>query len=431
MNRRRARTHWLAGLGVSAIVVVGALALGSATPGTNTAGRAAAQVGTNSHQIARALSKTALAAEITRMYKSSAAAYKSPAAMRALEDAPGMPTCAAPQIPSPTYPPGHSYGIPFLAAITNGELLAGYDEWTANNNVWTVGKHTYHLYPWQSKIFDITGWVTGLLELPSLSAQIPPQDVVFCDQGGSNCLSAAPPAGQCIQLSTQFAPDPGVKTPPDPITNIPGGGSPCTQNPDKTPRCPCSKTPACLPFVLSLTPQGPTTLTVTGVAPDGALELSVTTSAVTTANLLVSTCQNLATTVTLSTQVPTSLPPTAPVTPNPPNTDYRGDQTTPTDLTGPLSSGSTTMVGNDFAIPAFIPGQPTSACSGTVTDLLNTYAGGWGLGFGGGNGQGEGLYYQDGGTSPTVAYPGWAQFSVTTTVVSLDLPTGPPPNFDF
>jgi hypothetical protein len=369
-----------------------------------------------------------LAAEITRLYKTPAAASKTEAQLRSLEDAPGMPTCAAPAIPAPTYPPGKSYGVPFLAAITNGELLAGYDEWTANNNTYSTKKHTYHLVPpgwvWQSKIYNITGWVTGLLTLPTLSANVPPQDVVFCDDGGANCLTATPPVGECIAIQSQFGPDPGVPKPPSPTINTPSGGKPCSQ------------TPGCLPFIITLAPHDNTTLTVTGVAPNGSLELSVKTSAVTTASLLAFTCTNDATTIQLSTQVPSSLPATAPPPPNPdnadgdPNTDYRGLQFTPTDLTGPLSKASTTMVGNDFSIPAFITGS-TPACSSTLTDLLNTYAGGWGLAFGGGNGEGEGLYYQDGGTAADVVNPGWGQFTVTTTVVTLDLPTGPPSNFNF
>ncbi len=69
-------------------------------------------------------------------------------------------------MPAATYPPGAAYGVPFLAAITNGQVLAGYDEWTANNLVWTADNKTFDLYPWQSKIYDITGWVTGLAPAP-------------------------------------------------------------------------------------------------------------------------------------------------------------------------------------------------------------------------------------------------------------------------
>jgi hypothetical protein len=57
---------------------------------------------------------------------------------------------------------------------------------------------------------------------------------------------------------------------------------------------------------------------------------------------------------------------------------------------------------------------------------LNTYAGGWGRTYAD---QGEGLYYQNGGKGLIVAEPGWAQFTATTTVVTLGLPVGPPANF--
>ena len=47
-----------------------------------------------------------------------------------------LPACPPPAVPAATYPPGHSYGVPFLAAITGGEILAGYSEWEANNTWW-------------------------------------------------------------------------------------------------------------------------------------------------------------------------------------------------------------------------------------------------------------------------------------------------------
>ena len=117
-----------------------------------------------------------------------------------------------PPIPAATNPPGASYGVPFLAAVTNGQVLAGYDEWTANHLVWTAGNETFNLYPWQSKIYDITGWVTGLLQLPSLTAQIAPQDVVFCDnQGGASCLSATGRQGSASRSRPSTDPSPASR----------------------------------------------------------------------------------------------------------------------------------------------------------------------------------------------------------------------------
>ena len=116
--------------------------------------------------------------------------------------------------------PAQSYGVPFLAAVTDGEVHAGYSEWIADNNVYKVGSKTFHLYPWANRIFDITGWVTGLLQLPSLSATIPAKDVVFCDKGGKGCVAdTTQPAGECINFVTQYGPSPASKTPPPPITD--------------------------------------------------------------------------------------------------------------------------------------------------------------------------------------------------------------------
>jgi hypothetical protein len=345
--------------------------------------------------------------------------------LTALTDAPGMPACAPPPIPQSTFPPGSGYGVPFLAAITNGQVLAGYDEWTANNLVWKTDKMTFDLYPWQSKIFDITGWVTGLLQLPSLTAEIPPQDVVFCDnQGGASCLSADWPAGECIQIQAQYGPSPASKIPPPALGSYHPEGTACS---DYT-----TPTFECFPYVVSLAPSGTTTLTVTGVEPDGALDLSVSTAAVTTVSEVppppsttTYTCQAAPTSVTLSTQA-TPLPATAPGPPVPPNTDDRPLQTLPEPVTGPLSSSISTVASNDFSIPAFVPSAGGSPCSVFLATSLNTYAGGWNSIF---KDQGTGMYYVDGGTNPIAAEPGWGQFTATTTVVSLGLPVGPPPGF--
>ena len=344
----------------------------------------------------------------------------------AAED-PGMPSCDPPPMPAATYPPGAAYGVPFLAAITNGQVLAGYDEWTANNLVWTVGNTTFDLYPWQSKIYDITGWVTGLLQLPSLTAEIAPQDVVFCDQGGASCLNADWPAGECVQIEAQYGPSPASPTPPPALGSSHPEGTSCSDY--STP------TFECFPYVVSLTPSGTTSLTVSGVEPDGALDATVTTGAVTTVSEVppppstsTFTCQALPTSVTLSTTAG-GLPATAPPPPTPPETDYRSLQTPPVPITGPLVGSTSTVASNDFSVPAFFPNATgTTPCTPFLADSLNTYAGGWDALF---KDQDLGLYYINGGTNPTVAEPGWAQFSATTTVVSVGLPTGPPSGFSF
>jgi hypothetical protein len=171
---------------------------------------------------------------------------------------------------------------------------------------------------------------------------------------------------------------------------------------------------------------------VSGVESNGALDLQVATSAVTTVseippppNTSTYTCQTAPASVTLATQ-PGPLPSTAPEPPTPPNTDDRGLQTALQPVTGPLATASSTVGSNDFAIPAFFPSVSGTPCSLFLADSLNTYAGGWNDIF---KDQGEGMYYVNGGTNPIAAQPGWAQFTATTTVVSLGLPEGPPPGF--
>jgi hypothetical protein len=367
--------------------------------------------GTNSQETQTHLSKAALSADVVDLFSTARTVAKAPADVTTSA---GMPKCAAPAIPAATNPPGHTYGVPFLAAITDGELLTGYDEWTANNYDYVAKGKTYHLYPWQSSVDDITGWVTGLLQLPNLSATIQPSGIVFCDGGGSTaCSSANPPAGECIRVSLGGQPNVG-QPPIPPLTNMPAPGKTCAQ------------TTACLPYYVTLQPSGPSTLTVTGVASNGSLELSVSAEATTTVSLTegktTQTCTNGASTINVST-VPTSLPATAPPAPNAGNPDFRGLQLKPSPLEGPLASASSTLTGNDFKVGAFAF-PPTTACpSPGISDSLNSPLGGWDT-------SGNPIYYA-GAAQPIASNPGWAQFQVTTTVVKLELPVGPPANFNF
>jgi hypothetical protein len=424
--------RWLTVLGVTVTVAAGSLVLGSATSprGVTSVGGPRGGTADRAALAARPLDRATATAELADLRE----AGSTPARTKLAElmDAPGAPTCAPPPIPAATYPPGNSYGIPFLATITGGQVLAGYDEWTANHLTWVVDvdgtETTYNLYPWQSKIYDITGWVTGLIQLPSLTADITPQDIEFCDnQGNADCLSADWPAGQCIHILAQYGPSPASPTPPPALGNDHPEGTSCYGY--STP------TFSCFPFVVSLTPSGDTSLTVTGVEPDGALDLSVSTAAVTTVSEVppppsttIFTCSDDPTSVTLSTVAPSGLPATAPVAPDPPNTDDRVPQTVPEPDTGPLATSTSTVVSNDFQIPAFFPSPGGTPCSPTVAETLNTYAGGWNGDF---RDQDKGLYYVDGGHNPIAAEPGWAQFSATTTLVTLSLPQGPPAGFSF
>jgi hypothetical protein len=425
--KRSTRSHWMTVLGVTVFVATAALAIGNLTTSGNALQPRGAVHGKAIAGQNLSAKRSTIATELAELSDSRAANDE---ALKNFADAPGMPTCKRPTIPAPTYPPGNSYGVPFLAAITNGQVLSGYGEWTADNTVYKVtvgGKtKTYHLYPWEAKIFDITGWVTGLLQLPSLNAVIPPQDVVFCDQGGDQCLSASQPAGQCIQILTQYGPSPSSPTPPPAIGNSHPKGKACEGY--------STKTFECIAYVVTLTPSGNSDLTVTGVEADGALNLQVQTAAVTTVSLVVPpptpafTCHDDPAKVTLTTVAPSSLPSTAPIVPTPPNPDDRYLQTPTAPLTGPLATASSEVGSNSFAIPAFFPNPSQKPCNAFVAESLNTYAGGFDQNFAD---QGEGRYYILGGNGPDAADPGWAQFSATTSVVTLGLNVGPPSNFSF
>ncbi len=421
--------RWLTALGMVGVVAVAALVSGSTTTPRVVAPVAhpsRAATSASSRTSVEPLVRSTVKAELTALARVNGFSSDPSKVLTALTNAAGMPACAPPPVPAPTYPPGQSYGIPFLAAVTGGQVLAGYDEWTANHLTWKVQGTTYNLYPWQSKIYDITGWVTGLLELPSLTAQIPPQDVVFCDNGGADCLAADWPAGECVHILAQYGPSPASPTPPAGLGNDHPEGTACSGY--STP------TFNCFPYVVSLTPSGDTSLSVSGVESDGALDLQVTTSAVTTVTEVppppspTFTCQDNPTVVTLSTVPPSGLPASAPVPPNPPNTDDRSLQTAPQPLTGPLSASTSTVASNNFAIPAFFPSTGGSPCSLFLATSLNTYAGGWNSIF---RDQDQGLYYVNGGNNSAAAEQGWAQFTATTTVVTFGLPVGPPAGFNF
>lgn len=410
MVKGKGRSKLWRPLGVAIAAAIGALAV---TGGGGAGGGAGSRSATDSRTQAPSHlvpgRQAPLVAELT-------AVHRAQASIRRLENAPGMPTCPPPSIPAATYPPGNTYGVPFLAAVTNAEILTGYDEWTANHPIWTVGSTTYHLYPWQAKIYDISGWVTGLLQLPNLSADISSQDVVFCDQGGQRCVSAHPPAGGCIHVNLSGAPVPGQPPPPT-ITNDPPPGQKCYQAPN-----------FCLPYVITLTPVGTSTLTVTGVQPDGALMLSVTTRAVTALNITIphvsESCQDAPTTITLSTQEPASLPPGAPIKPNRGDPDLRGLQTPPVPLTGPLASASSIVASNDFFVPAF----SQTACP-LLAAVFDGPLGGWNKLSPQQPASVNNNYFDKTPPPADAGTPGWVQFSATTTVSSLGIPVGPPAGF--
>jgi hypothetical protein len=393
---KRAAVLAAAGLALTAAVVAG-LPAATHAPATPVAGRSTA-----------AKSAT-LAADLAVVQRAEASA-------RALASAPGMPACAPPALPSPTFPPAAGYGIPFLAAITGGQILTGYDEYSANHHTWVVGSKTYHLYPWQAKIYDITGWVSGLLELPSLGATITPSDIVFCDTGGVACESASPPAGECIRISLHAAPVPG-SAPSPPTTNVPAPGKACYQ-----------QTPECIPYDVVLNPVGNSQLSVTGVEANGSLDLTITTSAVTTLGIttpnISQTCSDGATALTLTSQLPSSLPTGSPVPPDAGNPDLRSLRTTPSPLSGPLGTATTTLATNDFSVPAF----STSACP-LLAAVFDAPLGGWNALPSKDSANQNNNYFDKSPLPADAGLPGWVQFSATTTISDLGLPAGPPAGF--
>ncbi|MFZ0665501.1 MAG: hypothetical protein WAM97_07075 [Acidimicrobiales bacterium] len=341
--------------------------------------------------------------------------YQTGAALKKFENSPGMPACAAPTPPAATYPPNGPYGIPFVAAITNGELLTSYSEWVADHHIYNVGGTNYTLYPWDVKIYDITGWVTGLLELPSLNATIPPQNVVFCDTGGAACISSDYPQGECIHI-TQLFPGPGDQG--SEITNLHPEGTACSGYSGGDPGYPYP----CLGYEITLTPSGKTTLTVSGVESNGSLDLSVQTAAFANVVLSTQSCSQVRPTkLNLSTIAPTSLPPGAPIAPTAGNPDDRLLQVPLASLSGPLASASSTLGTDDFQIPAWgVP--PTASCPDPgIQESLNEPAGGYDT-------HDNPLYVDQ---SAIAGQYGWSQFFATTTVATLGFQIGPPPNFSF
>lgn len=337
-------------------------------------------------------------------------------ALQKFENEPGMPTCAAPTPPAATYPPNGTYGIPFVAAITNGQILTSYSEWVADHHVYNVGGTNYTLDPWDVRIWNITGWVTGLLTLPQLSASVPASGVTFCDTNNQNCPTATYTASQCINLSQLF---PGPGTQGSELTNTHPEGTPCMGYSGGSAGFPYP----CVPYIITLTPATTDTkLTVTGVESNGSLDLSVSTGAFATISLNGQTCdQTSPTSLTLSTITPTSLPAGAPIAPTAGNPDERSMQTTLSPLTGPLSSATATLGTNNFQIPAWgVP--PTASCPDPgIEDTLNGPAGGY-------NVHDDQIYVDQ---APIASQYGWSQFSVTTTVATLGLQVGPPSNFNF
>ena len=288
--------------------------------------------------------------------------------------------CKPPPLPAPTYPghpSGAGYGVPFVARLIDGQMVGGYDE------QWAAG----HFDPWKARIFNITGWVAGRLQVPSLTGQIEASGIVFCTQ--TTPVYAIFKQGTSRPVHPFITNEPGV---PDSIY---------------------------LPVVASITPVGSAELSVTGVQPNGSLDVSGSAAGAIT---LVDhtgtnqTCTQFApTTLNISTEVtpePKSGPPGVGLIP----------AFTPKPVVGPLRRAAGTVAGNDFAVTAF--DQTKGHC--LLATLLNAELAGT-------NSQGV-LQYPNPCLPhcPVVAAPpGWTQFMAKVRITQLGLPVGVPPGFSF
>jgi hypothetical protein len=358
--------------------------------------------------------------------------------------APNTKLCPEPSPPAATWPghpnAGSGYGIPFVAEVTNVRLLTGYDAYVAANPGQNQNSaDSDYNNPWTVLVYNITGWVAGLLELPSLQAVIQPGQVVFCPPtfgpGANQCPSPVASTGCAWEVLWS---EPGSWT----KSSFAGD---CTKAGTTRP----GVVGACLPYIVTLAPD-PTTppkLTVLGLNPQGQLNVAASEPALETlyapASSEVCNASN-PTTVSLSTEPPaTPVPPGGP--PAPPSGSFQGapipdlrvEQSPPAPITGPLRHIGATLSSNDFSVEAFLPADqdPHQNPTCNLWFLLDGEISGYNL-------QGTFNYDYNCGPfsphprhplpcNPVAAPPGWAQATGQTSVVYLGLPSQPPPGFSY
>lgn len=358
--------------------------------------------------------------------------------------APNPALCPEPAPPAATWPghpdPNSGYGIPFVAAVTNVRILAGYDAYVAANpSTNQTSTDSDYNNPWTVLVYNITGWVAGLLELPSLQAVIQPSQVVFCPPtygpGANQCPSRSASTGCAWEV----------------LWSEPGSWTKSSFSGDCTKAGTTLKgvVGACLPYIVTLAPDPtiPPKLTVLGLTPQGQLNVSASESASETlfapASSEVCNGSN-PTTVSLSTEPPTTPVPTG-GPPAPPTGSFQGvpipdlrvEQSPPAPITGPLRSISSTLSSNDFPVASFLPVDldPHQNPTCNLWFLLDGELSGY-------NVQDTFNYdYHCGPFSPdpthplpcnpVAAPPGWAQATGQASVVYLGLPSQPPPGFSF
>ena len=179
---------------------------------------------------------------------------------------------------------------------------------------------------------------------------------------------------------------------------------------------------------MTLTPSGDSSLTVTGVEPNGELQLSVTTSAVTTVRLATVqpplSCQNAATKIVLSTEVTSFRPPGHRSPPRPVIQTCEGFRPRRNCYTALWHRALRPCGSNDFKVPAFPaasahPSQPTCTFSATVNDQLGGYSTA-------ATPPANSIFESESPPPADAGMPGWNQFSATTTVATLGFPSAPP-----
>lgn len=371
--RRRARRRGLVISGVAVLVVGGALAATRSAPTTRLEGIAA---GSGGRLVSRA----------------SAASAGTPA------------PCPPPPLPAGTTPPS-PYGIPFVAQVT-ATVMTGYDEYVAAHG---VPPNHGSATPWRAALSNISGWASGLLQVPSLTATIAPTSLTFCSPG------LKPSQGGVVLslLQEQLTTQPYIV----PVSNQDANCSASVESfqDDR----------------VTLTPAGPTTLSVVGREPDGSLDLAGSTSALTRIDFYDEACgtsppptptqtcvQFAPTTFNLASRLP-AVPPTAP-----PGVQYT---VTGTGLQGPLppptgqpppNAASALLADYTFSVPAFIDTQDGVPNGCFLAAEFNGPLSGFND-----DGPGETTRYPPTfppGTQPQVAaQPGWAEVSSVNKIWAL------------
>jgi hypothetical protein len=345
-------------------------------------------------------------------------------------DQSGPPSCAPPAEPPPTVPGrgGSGYTVPFLVRITNGAILGGFTQ-----SALQAGQQV----PWALQAFNITGWITGSIALPSLKVDVQPADVVICNTTIAFKLETpqSPPAS--YQLN-------GVKYPAGALVSEPIFTTPYTY-PGRAPGT-VHNHPVITPTAVSMA--------VAGIGPSGSIVLDATLSAImgldwthdppTDLPPLASCVTPSPITMSLSTAPESVVPPTPiteagtsvtpPVGPPPPRVFL------PTSPLDRATTGGSAVVGADdfsFVTPSMAapptPAVPDPHCIGTAPPALIVEM----YGFNAkdlpyfSNADQAAMSRRLGDPYPAQSSPGLAEFSADATLQDFGIPSGAPTGFGF